>query len=133
MFDEKLLLKIWENARPIKDYDPAQVRQDACGAAMVFSYRDRQNNYAWEVDHIIPTAILEANNVPLEMRNNIKNLRALNWHNNVSKADDFPDYESSYILDNDTNIYKKRYLSVNTVLQKELLEFYKQNGYDIKL
>lgn len=70
----------WEKATEIPGYDPAIWRRDSFGSVIRYSdYGDRQSEYGWEKDHIIPKG-LGGLGMP-------SNLQALHWRNNVKKSD----------------------------------------------
>lgn len=75
------LLGIWQKAQAIDATNEARgFRKDACGAWIrLADYGNRDSDYGWEVDHIVPTARggLDA----------FANLRPLHWRNNAAKAD----------------------------------------------
>ncbi len=79
-YNNDLIKKVWEKALPVKNHDPALVREDKCGAWIVFSaYGDRNNEYGWEIDHVKPIA--------KGGTDDLTNLRPLHWYNNVAKGD----------------------------------------------
>lgn len=91
--DEKK--SIWQKGIEDAKYDPQKVRKDACGAWMIYDdYNNRDSVFGCEIDHIYPEAVLRKHNVPDAVINNKDNLRPLNWGNNLSKGDDYPDYHA---------------------------------------
>lgn len=72
------------------------VRLDSCKALMLWDdYGDRDSNYGWEIDHVVPEKLLQDNGVPQELIDHIDNLRPMHWSNNCKKADDFPQYSAN--------------------------------------
>lgn len=71
---------VWQKARSIPDFDPAQFRIDTCLNIMEFlRFGDRNADYGWEIDHINP--------VSNGGTDDINNLQPLNWKNNAAKSD----------------------------------------------
>lgn len=79
-FSQQDILLVWQKAAPIPGYDPRVCRRDVCGAPMVWKdYGNRNSQYGWEVDHIVPVA-----NGGSDL---LSNLRPLHWKNNARKSD----------------------------------------------
>jgi hypothetical protein len=75
-FNDQTIQQVWEKGTIVPGYDPAKYRQDKCRAWMVRSeYGNRNSNFGWEVDHIIPNGI-----------DYLSNLQPLQWENNVAKG-----------------------------------------------
>lgn len=129
--DEEMKLKIWEKARKIEGYDPALYRKDACGAWIAFNdYQNRDSVYGWEVDHIFPMSRLKDIGVELKDIDDLRNLRPLNWKNNVSKGADYPSYRAVCVAEGNKNIGVEKELVVNHTMREVIKELYKD--YNIK-
>ncbi|WP_421725470.1 HNH endonuclease signature motif containing protein [Bauldia sp.] len=71
-------IKVWTKGREIAGYDPAIWRHDAYGSVIRFTdYGNRQSDFGWEVDHIVPVAAKGSDD--------LTNLRPLHWRNNVAR------------------------------------------------
>lgn len=80
MFIEEIIQEVWSNAKEVLNEDPDEVRMDKCGARIWRKeYGNRNSEYGWEIDHIIP--------VSKGGTNEITNLQALHWENNAAKGD----------------------------------------------
>ena len=80
-FDEHTKMAVW-NAADMSDslMHNHEYRQDVAGAYMKWSdYGNRDSDYGWEIDHIVPLS--------KGGTNDINNLQAMHWKNNLAKAD----------------------------------------------
>ena len=119
---------IFNKASKIDGCDPNVWRMDASGAIIKRSSYGRDDEwYGWEVDHIVPRSLLERNGVPEDLINDDRNLRPLNWNNNNSKDDDYPDYwivvEADEFQERNVSVNKEKTISEKK--RKELKELYK--------
>jgi len=70
---------IWEKALIITGYDSKLFRADRFRTLICYSdYGNRNSDYGWEIDHIIP--------VDKGGTNDYGNLEPLNWKNNTTKS-----------------------------------------------
>jgi hypothetical protein len=79
-FDEATIEAVWQKGRP-EAY--ANFRKDVCGASMFRPYYGKQEQWGWEIDHIVP--------VSKGGTDDLGNLRPLHWENNRAKGDSYPD------------------------------------------
>ena len=68
---------VWSMCRTIPGYDPSIWRMDCNDAVIRWSdHGNRQSDYGWEVDHIIPVVVGGGDHA--------MNLRALHWRTNAT-------------------------------------------------
>lgn len=107
----------WNKARKIDGFDSNLFRQDACGAWIRKDlYGDINNMYGWGVDYIFPK-ILGGTMVP-------DNIRALNYHNIISKGRDYPSYKAVFTSEGTQNVETELYLTVNDKVRTRLKTIY---------
>jgi len=80
--DERIKLAVWQKGRQVLTHNPAQHRQDMCGAWMQYDQHGQEGDYGWEIDHIIPVA--------RGGTDDLSNLQPLWWRNNRRKSDNYP-------------------------------------------
>lgn len=121
---EELKKRVWNKAREAKGYDKQNVRLDACNAFMIYDDYGKQSLYGWQIDHVCPVSILEDLGYTDEEIDDEQNLRPMNWHNNLSKSDDYPSYTSVVTSDGDRNVKREESKIVNTHRQQKLQSLY---------
>ncbi len=120
MFDEEIINKVWEKARKVDNFDPNQFRKDVCGAWIIRNHYGQRNSiYGWEIDHVYPQSLGGGDEEV--------NLRAMQWENNLSKGDDYPDYKAVVQADGNKNVYNDGQFTVNETLRNTLASLYHTN------
>lgn len=77
LYDDETIQLAWDKANRVDDNDSAIWRKDECGAWIQRTmYGDRNSQYGWEIDHILPQGSDDASN-----------LRPLHWKNSTAKGD----------------------------------------------
>lgn len=116
-YTEEQINQVWAKGFVVEGYDPRLYRRDAASAWMYRkAYGDRESGLGWEIDHIYPKS--------KGGDETLINLRPMNWHNNVSKGDDFPVYTADVISEKSSNIYKPTTCLVAQSIQNELKKLY---------
>lgn len=116
--DETTINTIWEKGIIVQGYDKNLYRKDFSGAWISRNaYGDRDSILGWEIDHVYP--------VSLGGNDEEVNLRPINWHNNVSKGDNYPEYVAAVVSDDNKNIFKDTRCIVGQELQNKLSTLYK--------
>lgn len=128
MIDERKISEVWENARTVDGVDSSLYRKDPCGAWIARNkYGIRDSKLGWEVDHVIPKALLESLRFSGEEIDDPINLRAMHWQNNASKGDDYPSYISVISAKDLNNVYHEESRKINPKLRADLNNFYHIN------
>lgn len=124
MTDEEKKEYCWNHAQIVEGYDKDTIRKDACGAWILKAhYGMRDSAFGWEVDHVFPV-IMGGDDFE-------QNLRAMQWKNNESKGDDYPEYTSVIQSEGIKNIEKESNCTVNISLQQTLYEYYNKQSFNI--
>lgn len=81
---------VWQNGIIVSGYDPAEYRKDCCGTWIEYSKygKNIEGDCCWEIDHIRP--------VSSGGSDDISNLQPLQWQNNQTKGDDWPNWQCFY-------------------------------------
>lgn len=124
-YSDELKDLVWNNATTKDGYNPDQYRLDPCGAWMQKDkYNDRNSDFGWEIDHIYPQALLKEKGAEIDEIDAVENLRAMNWHNNVSKGVDYPVYHIAIKAEGDRNTIADEEYEVNKDRQEVLKKLY---------
>lgn len=117
--------KIWDKGIIVDGFNPARYRKDACGAWIdKEQYGNTESDFGWEIDHIVPMALLEQAGVPEKMIFDIRNLRPFNCRNNRSKGKDYPVYHANVTSNGRRNVSDRSEVQVNEKIQQELRVIY---------
>lgn len=90
-FSEKQIQEVWEKAKPIPGLEEKQneYRTDYAGAIIqrnLYGKGQDELDYGWTIDHARPLS--------KDGSNDIDNLVPLQWANNNSKSDQYPQFKT---------------------------------------
>lgn len=115
--DERTVDQIWRKGLKVEGYDPDLYRQDFSGAWIARkAYGDRESIFGWEIDHIYPRS---KGGTDEEV-----NLRPINWRNNISKGDSYPEYVAAIVSEDNKNVERETSCTVGSALQAKLKALY---------
>ncbi len=115
--DEATIDYVWQKGLKVEGYNPELYRQDYSGAWIAKNaYGDKDSILGWEIDHVFPKARGGTND---EI-----NLRPINWRNNISKGDDYPEYIAEIVSEDNKNVVKPTRCTVGNALQAKLKDLY---------
>jgi 5-methylcytosine-specific restriction endonuclease McrA len=86
-FDEYIIEQVWQKASKVQNNAPNIYRKDYAGAWIRRDQYGKQTEYGWEIDHLNP--------VSNGGSDDLSNLFPLQWKNNLSKSDNYPDWFTS--------------------------------------
>lgn len=131
---QKIKDKVWEKASIVNGYSPDTVRQDACGAYMIFSqFENQESPFGWDIDYIYPKDTLLEKGVDEQAIENIINLRALQWENKVSKGNSYPSYTAKVTGRDGKYIKEQKEFIIGQDIRKELCDYFKIKDDDCQL
>jgi hypothetical protein len=113
--------EIWAKAQIVDGYDSNIYRQDPAGAWIKYDQYGQEGDYGWGIDHILPVA--------KDGTGDTRNLCAMHWKNNKSKANDFPEFNIAITSNGNKNedVVGKRYWGEDII--KMLKELYPDNPH----
>lgn len=115
--DPNVIQAIWEKGIIVEGYNASLYRKDAAGAWIARdAFGDISRDLGWEIDHVYPES--------LGGDNRFVNLRPMNWKNNRSKSDQYPQYIAAVTSKDNKNIVKETSCKVSYNLQSKLKEIY---------
>lgn len=121
--------EVWKKGAIVPNFDKNRWRKDACGAWIDYNeYGNTDSKYGWQVDHIFPDSVLEDNDVSEDDRDNMINLRPLQWKNNDVKDKDYPTYDRAVTSLGNTNVDKEGTCNVNEKTQQDLEDYFANHG-----
>lgn len=124
-WSEDQIQNVWDRATIVEGFDKTRFRKDACGAWIIRDkYGDNDSLYGWEIDHIVPEALLKERGYTQKDIDNNDNLRALQHENNASKSDDYPSYTAVVTSEGTKNVNIAKFLVVNEKKQEILRVLY---------
>lgn len=82
-FDAAVVEAVWGKAPPADGFK--YIKKDRCGALICKERFGKTESLGWEIDHVLP--------VSMGGGDDLGNLQPLQWQNNTSKADRYPDWE----------------------------------------
>lgn len=115
-FTEEQIQQVWNKGLEIDGYDSNDYRQDCCNAWMKRSDYGKTSIFGWEIDHVYPSS--------KGGTDHLFNLRPMQWENNRSKDDNYPNYTSAVTSKDNKNIDRESEKYVHENLQKTLKQEY---------
>ena len=116
-FTRHIIDKVWNKGTIVEGYDESLFRKDSCGAWIVRGqHAETNSSFGWEIDHVYPQ--IKGGD------DNLLNLRPMQWENNRSKGDDYPNFDTSVRADGNKNVKKEGHFAVNKTLQEKLSGLY---------
>lgn len=116
-FSQDIINKVWEKGYSINGYDAAKFRQDTCSAWMQKDKYGSEENLGWAIDHVYPLS--------KGGKDDLENLRPMNWQNNRSKANNYPSYQCAIKSNDNKNVKSEESRLIHESIQETLKVKYK--------
>jgi len=87
-FDKATIDAVWKKSVPEHSFH--YFHRDVCAATMMETEYGKQTRWGWVIDHIIP--------VTLGGTDDLDNLQALQWENNLAKGDNYPIWQGKQTI-----------------------------------
>lgn len=125
-FSDEVVDRIWRKGRTLDGWNSDEYRLDAAGAMMVKSHRGTDDNYDWEIDHVLPKDRMKELGIPEEDWDKEDNLRPFNAKNNNKKSTDYPTYTRALVFDEEKrrNVQSEIGKVVNEDVQRDINKCY---------
>jgi len=125
-FSDEVVDRIWRKGRTLDGWNSDEYRLDAAGAMMVKSHRGTDDNYDWEIDHVLPKDMMKELGIPEEDWDKEDNLRPFNAKNNNKKSTDYPTYTRALVFDEEKrrNVQSEIGKVVNEDVQRDINKCY---------
>lgn len=126
-FSDEVVDRIWRKGRTLDGWNSDEYRLDAAGAMMVKSHRGTDDNYDWEIDHVLPKDRMKELGIPEEDWDKEDNLRPFNAKNNNKKSTDYPTYTRALVFDEEKrrNVQSEIGKVVNEDVQRGINKCYR--------
>ena len=103
-FSQQQIDEVWAKATIDPFQDKNIYRKDIAGAWIEYSKYGKEGSMGWEIDHILPQARGGSDQ--------FANLQPLQYQNNRSKGDDYPNFHTVISAEGNQNISKLQHFSV---------------------
>lgn len=116
IWTNEIIQQVWNKAKKVEGFDETKYRKDACDAWIMRDKYGVNHNFGWVIDHIFP--VNKGGNDRME------NIRALQYQNKTSKADDYPSYKAAVTSNGSQNVPTTKIMTVNEQTQTLLKKLF---------
>ena len=99
-WSEEIIMKVWNKGHIVNGFNEKKYRTDHAGAWMSFDQYGKTNDFGWEIDHRNPIANGGSDQ--------LGNLHPLQWENNRTKGDDYPQFKTSISSEGNKKTFKTK-------------------------
>jgi len=122
---EEQIDSVWKKGRIIDGVDGDTYRVDPCGAWMMKAKHGKTTSLGWQIDHVFPESKAMARGYSKAEVDHIENLRPMQWKNNETKNDDYPDYKRAVTREGNKNVSNSSNKTVHEATMKKLNQRFK--------